>query len=124
MNMEGIGGQGITYHYVIRRDGKLQRGRPVNQRGDHTLADSTKSIGIILVGGLNCSAGQESPTNFRSSQSFTMGQYTTLEQFLQAFYRRYPGGKVLGHNDVDDGELDPYFDVQDYVASIFRKNNG
>ena len=124
MNMEGIGGQGITYHYVIRRDGRLQRGRPVNQRGDHTLADSTKSIGIILVGGLNCSAGQESPTNFRSSQSFTMAQYKTLEQFLQAFYRRYPGGKVLGHNDVDDGELDPYFDVQDYVASIFRKNNG
>ena len=36
MNMEGIGGQGITYHYVIRRDGRLQRGRPVNQRGDHS----------------------------------------------------------------------------------------
>ena len=83
MNMEGIGGQGITYHYVIRRDGRLQRGRPVNQRGDHTLADSTKSIGIILVGGLNCSVGQESPTNFRSSQSFTITQYKTLEQFLQ-----------------------------------------
>ena len=79
-----------------------------------TLADSTKSIGIILVGGLNCSVGQESPTNFRSSQSFTT-QYKTLEQFLQRFIVDIHG-KVLGHNDVDDGELDPYFDVQDYVS--------
>lgn len=116
---------GIAYHYVVRRDGRLQRGRPVNKAGEHTN-DATidrESIGVILVGGLNCSSGEPNPTNFRSSQSFTIAQFNTLEKFLSAFYRRYPGGKVKGHNDVDTNELDPYFDVEDYVSSLFRKSN-
>ena len=120
-----LGFDGIAYHYVIRRDGRLQRGRPVNKKGEHVV-DATiekESIGIILVGGLNCSSGDPNPTSFRSSQSFTISQYDTLEKFLTAFYRKYPGGKVFGHNDIDSTETDPYFDVQDYVESLFRKTN-
>ena len=120
-----LGFDGIAYHYVIRRDGRLQRGRPVNKKGEHVV-DATiekESIGIILVGGLNCSSGDPNPTSFRSSQSFTISQYDTLEKFLTAFYRKYPGGKVFGHNDIDPTETDPYFDVQDYVESLFRKTN-
>ena len=114
---------GIGYHYVIRRDGRLQRGRPVNKKGDHTKTKNDTSIGIVLVGGLNCASSESNPTNFRSAQSFTIAQYNTLETFLQAFYRRYPGGSVFGHNDLDESELDPYFDVQDYVESVFGKIN-
>jgi len=116
---------GIAYHYVIRRDGRLQRGRPVNKAGEHSndAKIDRESIGVILVGGLNCSSGEPNPTNFRSSQSFTITQFNTLEKFLTAFYRRYPGGKVNGHNDIDANELDPYFDVEDYVSALFRKNN-
>ena len=120
-----LGFDGIGYHYVIRRDGRLQRGRPVNKKGEHVV-DATiekESIAIILVGGLNCSSGEPNATSFRSSQSFTISQYDTLEKFLTAFYRKYPGGKVFGHNDVDITEADPYFDVQDYVESLFRKTN-
>ena len=120
-----LGFDGIAYHYVIRRDGRLQRGRPVNKKGEHVV-DATiekESIGIVLVGGLNCSSGDPNPTSFRSSQSFTISQYDTLEKFLTAFYRKYPGGKVFGHNDIDPTETDPYFDVQDYVESLFRKTN-
>ena len=114
---------GIGYHYVIRRDGRLQRGRPVNKKGDHTKTKNDTSIGLVLVGGLNCASSETNPTNFRSAQSFTIAQYNTLETFLQAFYRRYPGGSVFGHNDLDESELDPYFDVQDYVESVFGKIN-
>ena len=53
--------------------------------------------------------------------SFTREQYTTLEKFLTAFYSRYPGGNVFGHNDLDVDEIDPYFDVQDYIEKVFRK---
>ena len=64
-----LGFDGIAYHYVIRRDGRLQRGRPVNKKGEHVV-DATiekESIGIVLVGGLNCSSGDPNPTSFRSS---------------------------------------------------------
>ena len=30
---------------------------------------------------------------------------------------------MFGHNDVDEAEHDPYFDVVDYVDSVFRKKN-
>ena len=32
-----------------------------------------------------------------------------------------PGGLVFGHNDIEIDELDPYFDVKDYVEKTFRK---
>ena len=118
-----LGHDGIGFHYVIRRDGSLQRGRPVNRKGEHAPVNDHDdfSIGIVMVGGLAAASGQENPS--RSPHSFTRAQFTTLEQFLESFYRKFPGGQVFGHNDVDIAELDPYFDVPDYVESIFRKTN-
>ena len=118
-----LGHDGIGFHYVIRRDGSLQRGRPVNRKGEHAPVNDHDnfSIGIVMVGGLAAASGQENPS--RSPHSFTRAQFTTLEQFLESFYRKFPGGQVFGHNDVDISELDPYFDVPDYVESIFRKTN-
>lgn len=120
-----LGHDGIGYHYVIRRDGRLQRGRPINRNGEHAPLNGhdVYSIGLVLVGGLNISSGGENPIDFRSAQAFTREQYTTLEKFLRSFYRKYPGGQVFGHNDIDELELDPYFDVVDYIESVFRKSN-
>ena len=120
-----LGHDGIGYHYVIRRDGRLQRGRPVNREGEHAIVNGHDkySIGLVMVGGINVSSGDDNPTDYKSSQSFTREQYTTLEKFLTSFYRKYPGGQVFGHNDVDETELDPYFDVVDYIESVFRKQN-
>ena len=123
-NMQNkLGHDGIAYHYVIRRDGRLQRGRPVDRIGDHTSVNNHNnfSIGIVLVGGINVATGEVEPLANRSASSFTREQYTTLERFLSAFYSRYPGGNVFGHNDLDVDEIDPYFDVQDYVQKVFRK---
>lgn len=116
-------GKQIGYHYVIRRDGRLQRGRPVNREGEHTASHDKNSIGIVMVGGINQSSGIESPTTYLSPRSFTRAQYTTLEQFLRSFYRRYPGGQVFGHNDIEESHDDPYFDIPDYVRAVFGKVN-
>jgi N-acetylmuramoyl-L-alanine amidase len=116
-------GKRIGYHYVIRRDGRLQRGRPVNREGEHTASHNKNSIGIVMVGGINQSSGIESPTTYLSPRSFTRAQYTTLEQFLRSFYRRYPGGQVFGHNDIEESHDDPYFDIPDYVRAVFGKVN-
>lgn len=120
-----LGHDGIGYHYVIRKDGTLQRGRPVNQKGDHASVNGHNdlSIGIVLVGGIKAPTGQENPTQFHSPHSFNRAQFTTLERFLASYYRKFPGGQVFGHNDIDIDELDPYFDVVDYVESMFRKQN-
>jgi len=120
-----LGHDGIGYHYVIRRDGRLQRGRPVNKVGDHAPINNHNqfSIGVVLVGGLNTAATDETLELATTSRNFTREQYTTLEKFLQSFYDTYPGGQVFGHNDIDIEEDDPFFDVSDYIFSLFRKAN-
>ena len=119
------GFDGIQYHYVIRRDGRLQRGRPADKSSDASSVNShnIRCLDIALVGGLNCPSGTENPTEYRSAQSFTRVQMATLEAFLEAFYRRYPGGQVMGHNDISSLDADPYFDVVEYVNTLFRKQN-
>lgn len=116
---------GIGYHYVIRRDGSLQRGRPVNIQGEHAspLSFDEKSLGIVFVGGINVPTGTPNSENFFSAQSLTRAQLNTFDHFCRAMYRVYPGISILGHNDIDDtGEnIDPGFDVPDYVKTRFGK---
>ena len=114
---------GIVYHYVIRRDGRLQRGRPADRISKHTAKESHNnfSLSVALVGGINLPTGDVNPLDNRSETAFTREQYTTLERFLEAFFMKVPGGLVFGHNDIEIDELDPYFDVKDYVEKTFRK---
>lgn len=120
-----LGLSAIGYHYVIRRDGSLQRGRPVNEQGEHASANGHDqySIGICFVGGINVPSGTAFPDNYRGAGSLTLAQMNTFREFCQAFYNQFPGGQILGHNDIDALEEDPGFDVRDYVEDVFNKRS-
>lgn len=47
------GFNGIGYHYVIRLDGKLEKGRDVSLAGAHCKGWNKRSIGICYIGGLD-----------------------------------------------------------------------
>ena len=119
-NLEGIG-----YHYVIRRDGSLQRGRPINIEGQHSPLNNhnERSIGVVFVGGINVPSGTPNPENFVSVQSLTRSQFNTFDHLCRAFYSTYAGGQIVGHNDIDETEEDPGFDVREYVLANFGKNS-
>ena len=44
------GRAGIGYHFVIRKDGTIERGRPVNVVGSHCFGENSHSVGIHLSG--------------------------------------------------------------------------
>lgn len=117
--------KGIGYHYVIRRDGSLQRGRPVNIQGEHALVNNhdERSIGVVFVGGINVPSGTPNLENFVSVQSLTRSQFNTFDHFCRGFYSRFPGGQILGHNDIDPVENDPGFNVREYAAANFSKES-
>lgn len=119
------GEDSIKYHLIIRRDGKLQKGRPINTPAntEGTNGHGINAIEVCLVGGLNCSTGCDDPLSYRSSQSFTREQMSTLEAVCEAFYRRYHGGQIFGHNEIQPLVEDPYFDVSQYVETTFRKKS-
>lgn len=44
------GWSGIGYHYVIRKDGTIERGRPDNTVGAHAYGHNRDTVGIMLCG--------------------------------------------------------------------------
>lgn len=46
------GWSGIGYHYLIRRDGTVERGRPEEYIGSHAYGFNTGSIGINFAGNM------------------------------------------------------------------------
>jgi N-acetyl-anhydromuramyl-L-alanine amidase AmpD len=59
--------QCIDYHYVIRRDGSIEQGRPEWQIGAHCVNHNAHSIGICYEGGLNI-RGQPADTCSRNKR--------------------------------------------------------
>jgi N-acetylmuramoyl-L-alanine amidase len=94
----------IGYHYVIKRDGTVEQGRPENVPGAHVAGHNTGSIGICLIGGK--ARGRENPCNF------TRHQWRALESLVMQLAIEYPQAEVLGHTDLDAGKSCPTFNVK------------
>lgn len=84
---------GIGYHYVVRRDGQIEPGRPEHMVGAHCLNHNAHSIGICYEGGLNI-RGQPADTR-------TEAQRTALRHLLEELHRAYPRALIVGHHDLD-----------------------
>jgi N-acetylmuramoyl-L-alanine amidase len=116
------GYNGMQFHYVIRRDGTLERGIPSNVVSEVTPVDyANYSIDVVMVGGINAAAGTENPDFYKGIESYTRAQFDTLESILINFYRRFPGLNVIGHSDIENGSDDPQFDVKKYVQNRFDR---
>ena len=98
---------GVGYHYVIRRDGTIEPGRPEWMIGAHCLNHNAHSIGICYEGGLDI-RGQPDDTR-------TAEQKATMRLLLEDLHKRYPRALVVGHRDLDPKKACPCFDaVKEY----------
>ena len=115
----------IGYHYLIRRDGSIQRGRNPNQTGSHARSlHNPYSIGISFVAGYNCANGTRNPEGYASADSINSAQWAALDMYLKAFYTVYSGGEVWGHQDTDPKrKIDPMTNMTAYVKNKFGKIN-
>lgn len=86
-------GSGIGYHYVITRDGTLQKGRYTDSTGAHAKGHNRGSIGICLMGGLNEKGVVE-------NNLFEEVQLQKLKKLILKLREYYPKAKVLGHRQL------------------------
>lgn len=93
----------MGYHYLVGRDGVVERGRPDGVAGAHCLGHNADSIGVCYVGGL--SADGKVPMDTR-----TAAQRTALRRLIEDLRRRYPGVTVHGHREFA-AKACPCFDV-------------
>jgi N-acetylmuramoyl-L-alanine amidase len=106
---KGRGWSDIGYHFVIRRNGALENGRPIERMGAHAKGKNRQSIGICLVGGIN-NAGKE-------DANFTLAQYKSLENLLARLKQKFPDAGVIGHRNVSTKAC-PSFDVSTLVSCL------
>lgn len=98
-----LGWNGIGYHYVIRRNGMVERGRPETVVGAHCRGHNLHSIGVCYEGGLD--AGGK-PCDTR-----TEAQKQSLLQLLKELRGRYPQAIILGHKQLCRIKECPCFDA-------------
>jgi len=82
------GWSGIAYHYYVRKNGKIYRGRPEDMQGGHTLNWNQVSIGICFEG------------NFENEQMYAL-QFAAGKELILDILKRYPDIVILGHKDVN-----------------------
>lgn len=97
----------IGYHYVIRRNGTVEKGRPDEVVGAHAKGYNLDSIGICLIGGKK--SGKE-----KAEFNFTMKQLMTLEYLVKKKLQEYPGSMISGHNQLS-GKACPCFNVPEFI---------
>lgn len=82
----------IGYHYIIRLDGTLEKGRPVSKQGAHARGFNDGSIGISYVGGLD--------DNMRPKDTRTKAQKETMHRLVNKLKKQYPIDTIVGHRDL------------------------
>ena len=99
----GFGWDGIGYHKVINRSGKIEDGRPEYWVGAHVKGKNNISLGVCLIG----------------KDYFTKRQFRSLERVLKKWKKTYPYAKVVGHRDTGKTKKTcPNFDVTSWYKSI------
>lgn len=103
-HVEERGFEDIGYHYVIRRDGVIELGRPVMAIGAHVKGNNYNSVGICMVGGLD--------DRGRPKSNFTEAQWASLFFLVRTLHRIFPTAIVRGHRDFSpdtnhDGVITP-----------------
>lgn len=101
----------IGYNIVIRRDGRIEVGRPLDHRGAHVKGFNSVALGICLIGGVD-------EAN-RPEENFNPEQYSSLELTIQFLDRVYPGCEIRGHRDFPGvAKACPSFDVIEYCRKV------
>ena len=97
------------YHYVIKKDGSIEKGRPIHRQGAHAKGYNKNSIGICLIGGCDDSMNPE--------DNKTEEQVESLHMLLGGLYFQYKAPDIIGHNEVSSKAC-PSFDVQNWLEEI------
>lgn len=93
---------GIGYHYVVRRNGEIEQGRPEYMVGAHCKNHNAHSIGVCYEGGLDA-RGQPADTR-------TLEQKLAMLHLLEVLHRKYPKALIVGHHDLNPLKACPCID--------------
>lgn len=99
-----------SYHFVVELSGMMVRTLADTKRGAHVGGKNTGNIGICYIGGCD--------KNMNPKDTRTKEQKVALRTLVRTYQERYPGIKVLGHNEWPGvKKACPSFDVSEWLAA-------
>lgn len=102
----------IGYHFVVRRDGRVEKGRPINRIGAHVQGWNRNNIGICLEGGIN--------DKLQPANNFTREQWRALKPLVAGLRKTAQRARIVGHRDFPNvHKACPCFD-----AKAWAQENG
>lgn len=100
----------IGYHYVIRRNGFIERGRPEWRQGAHCTGHNRHSIGVCYVGGLD--------QNGNPADTRTPAQKRALLTLLKELVTKYRC-QIHGHKEYAPKAC-PCFDAYSEYKALWN----
>ena len=100
----------IGYHYIVRLDGSMEYGRPLEVPGAHCKGHNKNSIGICYIGGMDKSMECWEDTR-------TPKQTKSLLELLKVLKKFHPEAKIHGHRDFSKKDC-PSFDAANEYKNI------
>lgn len=86
------GWAGIGYHFVIRKDGSIEQGRPMDTVGAHCYGENDHTVGVNLVGNFENYVPEDA-------------QVASAKRLLAALCRNYgfapSSSTIFGHRDFN-----------------------
>lgn len=107
-HVQGNGWSDIGYHYIIKRNGDIEKGRPDHISGAHVKGHNKGSLGVCLVGGVD--------KDNNADCNFTQNQFYALGVLLNRLKTDYDNPEIMGHRELDSGKACPSFDVQAFLG--------
>lgn len=121
----------IGYHYYIRRDGTIHKGRPLELIGSHVQGHNKSTIGICYEGGLGKDAKPKDTRTEEQKKSIIYVLEEILHEVKES--QAIEGIEIKGHRDYSpdkngNGIIDPEermkecpcFDVKTEYEQIFN----
>lgn len=99
------GWRDVGYHFVIRRNGEIEMGRPLENAGAHTIGQNQDSIGICLIGGRS---EDDMPVD-----NFNEIQFESAKELVKVLKKRFGDIPIYGHRDFTHMKECPCFEVQE-----------
>lgn len=81
------GWAGMGYHYFIRKDGSIYKGRPDNVIGSHCQGSNTGSLGICFEGDY-------------TKETMSAAQYNAGIELIKYLRNKYGNLNIYGHKDL------------------------
>lgn len=89
----GNGWSGIGYHFYVRKDGKIYRGRPEYTTGAHCKGFNTNSLGISFEGCYNS-----------TDRNMLSAQFQAGLQLIAYLKNKYGISRIYGHREVGSSD--------------------